>query len=1497
MLAAFIVLGVATPSSAADPCGAGSNPIVCENSKAGTPRSVWDTGRNGGDSDILGFATQMSVPVGGTIDFKINAPGASNYTITIYRTGWYNGDGARQIATVTPSATLPQTQPACVYDNSVEETDCGNWGNSASWSVPTDAVSGVYVADLYRADEDGASQILFVVTDPNSTSDILVKTSDATWQAYNSYGGADFYMGGDNGRAYALSYNRPIITRGGATNHDNYFSDEYPLVEFLEENGYDVSYTTDIDTALDGAGAIEKHKVFISSGHDEYWFNQERANVEAARDAGVNLQFLSGNEVYWDTRPTPSIDGSNTPNRTITSYKETWSNAKIDPSTQWTGTWRDPRFASKANGGSYPEEALSGTQYMSNYTDLPVTVTQSQGKEALWANTGLGSMTGASTALADHTIGYESDEDVDNGFRQSGLLYLSTTTGAVPQYLQDYGSVVAAGTTTHHMTLYRASSGALVMSAGSIQFNWGLNSNHDVGSGVSLPDADPRMQQFEVNMLAFMGVQPTTLMSGLVASVGITDHTPPTATVTSPAPGSSIPNGNSVTVQGTASDVGGVVAAVEVSVDGGETWHMATGTTSWSYSYIQHGIGSEKVLVRAVDDSANYAATPVEADYTVTGPYTALGNATPTVADSGDPDAEELGLQFTATQDGVILGARFYKSALNTGTHVAHLWDTNGNLLATATFVNESASGWQSVDFPSAVSVGAGQSYVVSYTTSTGHYAADGKQWDYRGVDAGPLTIAGGYGAQPAGLYGRAGYFPTSSYQNTDYYVDAIFSTVDTSALTATSQWPLPGSTSVPTTSTISAVMSRAIDQSTLAFSVTDQNGASVAGTTSYDPSTRTATFSPSSPLNGFVKYSVAVTATSSAGGVALSSGGTWSFTTVKPNPTPGVCPCGLYSDSTVPAELQDADNNAVTLGVRFTPSVNGTITGVSFYKGAGNTGTHTGSLWTASGTELASGTFTNESTSGWQTLTFSTPVQVTAGTQYVAAYRTPVGLYSVTPNGFKPPLSVGPLTADSGMYNYTDAYPGTTSTASYLVDVVFQPAAASISVTSETPSSGAAAVSTSSPITLSTSSALATGYTVTVESGTTVIPGVTTLSSDGMTVTFTPSAALPTGAQITVTVANLSGTNGASLPDQSWSFVTAADSGGGAGDGGSGNPGSAVTLFGNQTPTVAAETTDASPVEVGTRFTTSTAGAVTGIRFYKGATNTGTHVGHLWSPSGALLATAVFTNESANGWQYAAFPTPVELTPGAQYTVSYLAPNGNYSSTSSYFTNPVTSGPLTAPVSAGAYLYGATGGMPKYSWQASNYFVDVTFVADSTSTPSSTPTPTPTPTSTPSPTQTPGASLPTGAETLFAGSTPASTNWADSAAAQVGVRFTSSAAGQVSGIYYYRATGDTASDTVYLWTATGTQLATATVSAATAPGWVYAAFDSPVAISAGTEYRASYYSTSKHYAVTTNGLSSSKSNGQDLTALGGAYVYGTTAPTNTAKHNYWVDIAFTPGT
>lgn len=75
----------------------------------------------------------------------------------------------------------------------------------------------------------------------------------------------------------------------------------YPLIRFLEANGYDVAYTTCVDVAY-RPNELDGHKLFISVGHDEYWSGAQRRSVTEARDHGLHLAFLSGNEVYWKTR-------------------------------------------------------------------------------------------------------------------------------------------------------------------------------------------------------------------------------------------------------------------------------------------------------------------------------------------------------------------------------------------------------------------------------------------------------------------------------------------------------------------------------------------------------------------------------------------------------------------------------------------------------------------------------------------------------------------------------------------------------------------------------------------------------------------------------------------------------------------------------------------------------------------------------------------------------------------------------------------------------------------------------------------------------------------------------------------------------------------------------------------------------------------------------------------------------------------------------------------
>lgn len=1550
MVASLLPLS-APAAVAAGPCDPVLNPVVCENSKPGSPPSEWDID-GAGDDSIQGFSTEISVNAGQPIRFKVDTK-APSYTIAIYRTGWYGGNGARKVADVTPSV-LRQTQPACRSDLTTELYDCGTWAVSATWQVPATAVSGVYIALLTRPDTGGQSHITFIVRNDGNHSSVVFQTADETWQAYNTYGGSDFYQGAVNGRSYKISYNRPVATRGGIGGRDFYFSNEYPMVRFLEQNGYDVSYISGLDADRSG-GELLNHKVFLSVGHDEYWSGPQRANVTAARDAGVNLQFLSGNEMYWRTRFEPSsVDGA--AGRTLTCYKETWSNEKIDPSPQWTGTWRDPRFASQANGGGLPENGLTGTLYMSNFTDLPITVSAEEGKTRLWRNTSLASLpAGSSTALAHHTIGYESDEDLDNGFRPAGLVQLSTTVGSVSEYLQDFGNTVKPGTTTHHVTLYRAASGALVFSAGSVQWTWGLDQEHD-GDGAA---ADGRMRQAQINLLADMGALPATLASGLVAATASSDRTGPTVSITAPANGATIPQGNSVTVSGTASDSGGVVAGVEVSTDGGATWHPAKGKQNWTYTYIQKGFSTAIIQVRAVDDSANIGAAATR-NLTLSAPYSIFGQTVPAIPDSGDGGAYEMGLRFTPSVDGFITGVRFYKSTANTGTHTGSLWSAAGERLATATFANETASGWQTTLFSQPVPVVAGQKYTVSYWAPKGHYASKDYQWASFGFNDAPLKVAGGFGAEPAGVYNTSQGFPTSSFNGGNYFVDAVFSNVDNSPLTVSGQTPIPSSSSVSVATKVSGVFSKPVTAASVQLTLRSAAGP-VAGTTVYDATTRKATFTPSSQLAFSTQFTATLAGTDTVGG-QVSSGGTWTFTTAATAPVPGACPCSLYDDSVTPGIAEINDGLPLTLGVRFSSVSAGQVTGVRFYKSAGNTGTHTGTLYTASGQQLATVTFANESSAGWQTAMFSQPVQMAANTEYIASYKSLTGTYSATSNGFGSGMSVGPLrtVSDAGAYSYSTDFPSSRSTASYLVDVVVMVSAPPFTVGSQSPLPGASSVPLNTTVSgVLSEAAVANSVALAVKTSSgTAVAGSTTYDQSTRKVTFTPSAALAQGTSYTATV-TATAVSGTPISGNTWTFTTVPAPR---------TPGVCpCTLYQDTVTPTTAEVNDGVPLALGVRFTSDTAGQVTGIRFFKSAGNTGTHTGSLYTVGGQLLATVTFSNESSTGWQTATFSQPVNIQADTEYVAAYKTPTGKYSYTSGGFGEGFTSGPLRVDTDSGAYSY--SGDFPNTASTAS-YLVDLVFnqapqqlsVTAQVPAPGATAIPTDVkPSITFSTAINPGASFTltangtsvAGSATLSADArtitfTPAAalpastvitanasnvatpqgqtlppTSWqfttaaatvqqstifgslvpqvaasSDTKSVELGTAFTVSQAGSVTGIRFYKGTGNTGTHVGSLWNSAGTRLAQVTFTNETATGWQSATLSTPVALATGQTYVVSYRAPNGRYSYTQGFFNQTWTSGV-FTASGpnnGLYRYGSggVMPANSWNAtNYFVDVVY----
>ena len=294
------------------------------------------------------------------------------------------------------------------------------------------------------------------------------------------------------------------------------------------------------------------------------------------------------------------------------------------------------------------------------------------------------------------------------------------------------------------------------------------------------------------------------------------------------------------------------------------------------------------------------------------------------------------------------------------------------------------------------MAVTANTTYVASYHSDAGHYSLDAYYFGTSGVDQPPLHAlrSGVDGPNGVFAYGATSVFPNQSFQASNYWVDVVFVSLgpDTTPPTTTALVPADGSTgasintngaAVSVGASVAVTFSEAMNAATInssTFVLRDPGNAVVPSSVSYDGTTNVATLTPTTALAPSTTYTATVSGGSSgvkdSSGNALASDLAWSFTTGDA-PT---CPC------TILERLRQRRRRSppTTRGGRARREVprrrrTGSITGVRFYKDAANTGTHTGSLWTSTGTLLATATFNNETASGWQQVTSRTPVAVTA--------------------------------------------------------------------------------------------------------------------------------------------------------------------------------------------------------------------------------------------------------------------------------------------------------------------------------------------------------------------------------------------------------------------------------------------------------------------------------------------------------------------------------------
>jgi F5/8 type C domain/Abnormal spindle-like microcephaly-assoc'd, ASPM-SPD-2-Hydin len=482
---------------------AGLNPIQIENSLPGDP--TWDDFSTSLTPDLIsGYGSKISVNHGDSLDLFVTTT-APSFTIDVYRTGWYNGLGARKITSLGSFPGVHQTMPT---PDPITGMVAANWTKTTTLAIPSDWVSGVYLARLTASTGD-KSFIFFVVRDDGGHEGILFQTSVTTYEAYNTWGGTSLYNNNTDKSVFSgahatkVSFDRPF-NPGDSSGAGHYFFYEYKFVYWMESQGYDVAYTTDVDTDTN-ASTLTNHKAFLSVGHDEYWSKGMRDTVQQAINAGVNVAFFGANEMYWQIRFEPNAAG--VPDRVEVGYKDfaTTTNPP-GPDPMWnvnnaivTTNWR----SSPVN---LPENAVSGVMFEDQVNQTYPFIVQNATN---WVYAGTGFTEGSSIP---GIVGYEYDKVFNNGNTPTGL----TVLGNSPVNGVSDEDTAAVGGSISNATLYTAPSGARVFAAGTIQWSWGLaniQSNTYTNAGI---------QQATANILnTFINVQgPSVVLSPTTVNFG-----------------------------------------------------------------------------------------------------------------------------------------------------------------------------------------------------------------------------------------------------------------------------------------------------------------------------------------------------------------------------------------------------------------------------------------------------------------------------------------------------------------------------------------------------------------------------------------------------------------------------------------------------------------------------------------------------------------------------------------------------------------------------------------------------------------------------------------------------------------------------------------------------------------------------------------------------------------------------------------------------------------